>query len=301
MPVSSTESWIHKACTAPVLSEDALPQPKPDADSTSITLARSKLLWDNGTTIKYFFLGGTDTQQKKIDIAVLELEFFANVTICPTEDINEAQIRISFKDDENAASWSMLGKEALEITDVNLPTMNLDTIDPSTAKLSSVEKAKILHQFGHVLGLVHEHPDPTKKGGCLLDTAATYELYSKSLGIPEDHIKSKVLDIYNAGPISNYPRVDTSSIMRFPIPAQLQSEGKDITFGSRLSDLDRAYLCIVYPRDEPHTLAPQWTQEFALDVMGVTGGPKTSLLETSSVETRRYQFALWVAMRTFRA
>lgn len=301
MPSAPTESWIHKACTAPVLSEEVLSPSKPDADPTSIALARSKVLWDNGTAIKYFYLGGTEAQHKKVDLAVLEWEFFANVTISPTEDLNEAQIRISFKDDENAASWSMLGREALEITDVNLPTMNLDTIDPVSTKLTSAEKSKILHQFGHVLGLIHEHPDPTKEGGRLLERPATYELYSRSLGLPEEHVDSKVLDIYNSGPISNYPKVDVSSIMLYPMPAQLYTEGKDVTYSARPSDLDRAYLCIVYPREEPHTLAPQWTQEFALDKMGVTGGPRTSLLEAVSVEAKRYQFAIWLAMRSFHA
>jgi hypothetical protein len=43
----------------------------------------------------------------------------------------------------------------------------------------------------------------------------------------------------------------------------------DIPPNDALSDMDRAYMVINYPRPSPHALAPQWTLDYALKVSGV--------------------------------
>lgn len=71
----------------------------------------------------------------------------------------------------------MLGKEALLVQDVVLPTMNLVGIDEEETKITSEERGLILHQFGHVLGMVHEHPGPSGSGkdrSGLLDVEGQY-------------------------------------------------------------------------------------------------------------------------------
>jgi hypothetical protein len=50
----------------------------------------------------------------------------------------------------------------------------------------------------------------------------------------------------------------------------------------RLSDLDKAFMVIAYPRNKPHSEAPQWTIEKALDVMGVPSEVRIQILQLSS-------------------
>ena len=62
-----------------------------------------------------------------------------------------SDIRIGFK--ENEGAWSYVGTDCAEIP-LNESTMNLGFID----------RATVLHEFGHALGLIHEHQSPGDGG-----------------------------------------------------------------------------------------------------------------------------------------
>ena len=62
-----------------------------------------------------------------------------------------SDIRIGFNEDEGA--WSYVGTDCAEIP-LNELTMNLGFID----------RATVLHEFGHALGLIHEHQSPGEGG-----------------------------------------------------------------------------------------------------------------------------------------
>jgi len=77
-------------------------------------------------------------------------------------------IRISFDDGiEDGGYWSVLGELALSI-DANEATMNLEGFDTVLQSYyggknnwtESYERSTILHEFGHALGLAHEHFHP---------------------------------------------------------------------------------------------------------------------------------------------
>lgn len=112
--------------------------------------------------MKYYFLDGTPAQQAKVDSVVQELEHYANITLHNTDDVDDAQIRISFS---GSVSWSFYGQDALSVSDPKAPTMMFDDLDVDNATATAIEKGKILHQFGHALGLTHEHLSPTATGG----------------------------------------------------------------------------------------------------------------------------------------
>lgn len=65
------------------------------------------------------------------------------------------QIRITFNG--KYGSWSKLGRTALSITDKTEPTMSF-----ATKNGRPPGRGAILHEFGHALGLAHEHPNPIK-------------------------------------------------------------------------------------------------------------------------------------------
>ena len=82
---------------------------------------------------------------------------YANLTL--TQVATGGQIRISF--DTGDGSWSYIGMNA-KIVDAAKSTMNLSRIDPDTETTSPRENGLILHEFGHMLGMLHEHRSPAR-------------------------------------------------------------------------------------------------------------------------------------------
>lgn len=88
----------------------------------------------------------------------------------PQDTAPAAAVRVSFRTDEgHNGYWSAVGRMA-ENVDANQPTMNLDGFPEKllryfngrnpTAWRSSYEHSVVLHEFGHALGLAHEHFHP---------------------------------------------------------------------------------------------------------------------------------------------
>ena len=68
---------------------------------------------------------------------------------------------------------------------------------------------------------------------------------------------------------------------------------------SALTDLDKAYMVINYPRTQPHPDAPEWTLAHALDVAGVDPRTKQRILNLHAqgdITTLRTTFNMWNAL-----
>lgn len=83
------------------------------------------------------------------------------------------------------------------------------------------------------------------------------------------------LDKYNINDITSFSKVDTQSIMQYPMPKYITGLDHDIDYNYNLSEMDKAYMVIMYPRKAPHAKAPEWTFEHALEKAGVTQGDPT--------------------------
>ena len=73
--------------------------------------------------------------------------------------LKDGDIRIKF--DPESPSYSAVGKKCKDMPETEA-TMNLNDVHPSNTDLSTREKYTILHEFGHVLGLEHEHQSPMR-------------------------------------------------------------------------------------------------------------------------------------------
>ncbi|KAJ7270869.1 hypothetical protein C8J57DRAFT_1065233 [Mycena rebaudengoi] len=228
-------------------------------------------LWDSGATITYSYVGGTTNQQAKVDKLIQEWQVdkllrdppfpYANITF---QRASVGTLRISFND--KLGSWSYVGTMNMEIPTSEV-TMNLGWIE-DTNFISDDERGVVLHEFGHVLGLLHEQ-SPARSGKIHLNQDAVYAYYGATQHWDKATVKSQIIDVYNSTDISNYSALDITSVMMYFMPRQMNVEQIDIPPNDALSDMDRAYMVINYPRPSPHALAPQWTLDYALKVSGV--------------------------------
>jgi len=105
---------------------------------------------------------GNEIQHQKVDKLINSWLRYAPVTF---ERAEPASVRISFN--SNEPSWSYIGDELLDILPPK-PTTNLSLVDGESSEISSLDQGVILHQIGHILGLIHEH-DLTPKGVRVID------------------------------------------------------------------------------------------------------------------------------------
>ncbi|KAJ7813091.1 hypothetical protein B0H14DRAFT_2377291, partial [Mycena olivaceomarginata] len=114
-------------------------------------------------------------------------------------------LRISFDQEGN---WSHVGKDNLAVKDPLVATMNFDCRDGS-----GVSKGTIRHEFGHVLGFLHEHQSPARRGRLTLKKDDVYKYYKQSSGWDKETTESEVIHEYSSSEVSNYSKLDPKSIM----------------------------------------------------------------------------------------
>ena len=203
-------------------------------------------LWEPGTTLRVTFLDGAAGLRKKVEKVAREWTRWANIDFefLPPELTATAQIRISFKAD--SGSWSALGTDALraEYFDAHQPTANFGWLTENTDEREIARV--VLHEFGHVLGLIEEHKQPDARLAWNKD--AVYEALT---GPPNYWSKAQVdeniLRPYQPSPDKPYRPFDKHSIMLFTFPKSMFTDGTETVQGSELSASDKAFIALLYP------------------------------------------------------
>jgi hypothetical protein len=130
-----------------------VPLPPPKGLVLHLCLSKCRM-WDNGSPIRVGFLNGsTRVQQKTIEYASLWFEHpNLRLEVVPVE---EAAVRISYS--PGHGTWSYVGTDCLHVQNHQEATMYLELYDWTA---EHVFKRTVLHEFGHVLGCLHEHQCP---------------------------------------------------------------------------------------------------------------------------------------------
>jgi hypothetical protein len=158
-------------------------------------------------------------------------------------DRADSELRISFGGD--GGSWAYLGPDAVQIATTE-PTMILGTL---RAEMSDEEIAAVVrHEFGHVLGLIHETQNPN--ANIPWDREAVYRFFMAPPNLwDQQMIESHMLQTISFAPPLRYRPYDPASIMQYSMPNELTGDRLEIGRNTVLSAWDRAFVAQLYPPD----------------------------------------------------
>ena len=194
--------------------------------------------WEVGADITIRFLGGASELQQRVRVVAQEWTGtgMANLNFVFMNE-GPTNIRISFEQDNR--SWSYIGTQCNQIKET-AATMNYGwlTLDSSDDELRRV----VLHEFGHAIGMIHEHQNP-KDGGIKWNRSAVI----KDLSGPPNNwdlatIETNMFKMYEA----NGTPVDNKSIMMYPIPLAWTLDGTSAGLNSVLSPTDKQFVRDTY-------------------------------------------------------
>jgi hypothetical protein len=208
--------------------------------------------WVNGSTIKICFLGGTTEQQEMVRAFAPLWTEFANLKFEFTSD-PRAEIRVSFDEDDGA--WSYIGTDNLGIP-LHAATLNLGWQD----------QAVVMHEFGHMIGLGHEHQNPA--GGIQWNE----EVVIRDLSGPPNRwdlatIRHNVLDRYSVDQIHG-TEFDPLSIMLYGFPDEWTRNPGGTRANDELSAKDKEF--VRSPQMYPGVAAPD---QRAVELPVLSGTP----------------------------
>lgn len=197
--------------------------------------------WTPGDKITVSFMDGDPSVQAKVrqvaqrwtqpGLARLVFDF--------RQDDPNTLIRISF---QYEGSWSVIGTSCKQIPK-DQPTMNFGwlTTDSDDDEIRRV----VLHEFGHALGLIHEHQNPAQ--GIHWNKEQVY----KDLSGPPNNWSRDVIDRNMFDPYArretNFTKTDPASIMMYPLPSKWTTDGFSVGLNSNLSPTDIKFIHQQYP------------------------------------------------------
>ncbi len=226
---------IH-VCTFDFHNQDLL---DPD-NSLRAALVKSNK-WVNGSTIRVKFLNGDSFLQEKVKKYVREWSGYVNLKFEFVSASANADIKVAFKWNGDTGSWSYIGNYCQTIPQ-NAPSMNFGWFDVNTPEAEF--SRTILHEFGHALGLIHEHQHPLN--GILWNKEYIYNYYELTQGWDRSKVDTNMFRKYTTTQ-TNYSSYDTYSIMHYYFPPEFTTNGFSAPLNNYLSHTDKTFIKQQYP------------------------------------------------------
>lgn len=182
--------------------------------------------WINGSTLNVRFIGGTAAERMLVREQAGWWTQHANLKF-NFNDAPNAEIRIAF--DTSDGAWSYIGTDCRSIP-LNEPTMNLGFLDGGTTA----------HEFGHAIGLAHEHQNPS--GGIQWNEPVVIAEMKKSPNFwDEATTRHNILRKYTADQL-NGTVFDPESIMLYFFPSTWTLNGIGTNANEVLSAIDKQFI-----------------------------------------------------------
>ncbi|WP_025110893.1 M12 family metallopeptidase [Pseudomonas sp. H1h] len=215
----------------------------PHNERPTLTAGRSKRsigswqkFWGHGRVLTISFMENLPVNLKqRIEKLIRQWEPATNLTF-KFDDGQAGEIRISTTDD---VSNSYLGTDALLVPS-DLPTLRLG-IDPDHVEFDLT----VLHEFGHALGMQHEHQHPS--ANIPWDVPKVYEYYNRHFQWTVEDVDKNIFNTLDVSTSLKGP-YDKSSIMHYEIPNELTLGNWEVGVNTKISKLDRRNMRKAYPK-----------------------------------------------------
>lgn len=233
----------YRICTEIILNADELTE-APDLPPGMVARAVAfkpeiGKYWPNGRVLRVGFIGGNEASRARVQKYAQEWSSVANIRFLFVEK-GETDLRVGFT--PGMGTWSLIGTDASEMPQ-HKQTINFGWFNKRMPE--SEYRATILHEFGHALGLLHEHQHP--QGGIPWDKEKLYTYYWKTQGWDQGMVNQQVLTHYSKNK-TQFSTYDPYSIMHYPIPNALTVGDFEVGMNMDLSPTDKAFMAKVYPK-----------------------------------------------------
>jgi hypothetical protein len=215
---------------------DRIKDAPPGTEKAAVTYRK---LWASNRTLNCRFLGGDSQVKKNVEKYAHEWSEVANVKF-KFVDSGTAEIRIGF--DPALGSSSYVGTDNLDIPTA-IQTMNFGWLAPESNAddYSSV----VLHEFGHALGMIHEHQSPTAH--IPWNEPRVIEDCWNRMGWPAEQVRTQIFEPAKASE-TNFDAFDPTSIMMYSFPKDWTLDGSSAPWNTQLSDHDKDFMSKQYPK-----------------------------------------------------
>lgn len=222
------------------------------------------------------FMDGTDKQKKWVEqVITTHLQpLMKNIQFVWNTPPNESEIRVSFALKDQA--WSLVGKDALDIPK-NEPTMNLGWVDNDEEYDDEHYKNTgqvVMHEFGHAIGMIHEHQNP-KANPIIWNEDVVYKELRRTNGWDREQVNTNMFKKYGSflkceqakkehspnvldyckEELVNGSDYDVYSIMHYFYPMSwIKSGPKSIPMNTTYSEQDKKWIEKYYSTVEHFTI-----------------------------------------------
>ncbi|WP_343623583.1 hypothetical protein [Roseateles puraquae] len=191
--------------------------------------------WPNGTKLIVAFQGGNFEIWRDIatiagqwsSVANISFDFGLNPvarsgrTYSPGDPPSVAQVRIDLTASDARLRWSAVGRQALQ-PEFNQATMQLGALAQTYPLWTAEDKADVLHEFGHVLGFLHEQQRPECKAEYRLEPGPNgeptiFDVYLRAYNAPPNWTQANLL-LANSYTVSGSAHPDKRSLFLYPTP-----------------------------------------------------------------------------------
>jgi len=205
-------------------------------------VAHKYWMWPNGSRLHVYFLDGSlaareavaKTASQWTEHANIDLEFHLDDT-----RTTPADIVVTFEDSACNSSVGWGSRNSIAQGRVSMRLCHKDK-EIGTKRFSRV----VLHEFGHALGLKHEHESPN--AAFQWDKAFVYDYYARTNGWSATDVDDNLFDKLRQDE-ARATEWDKDSIMQYFFPPEFTFDRVTAPGATDLSQLDKEFIAEVYP------------------------------------------------------